>query len=384
MIAKILYIITQSEFGGAQRSVLDLAVGMQKKQYDVVVAAGQGRGDFFEMLERERIRTVSLRCIQRGINPVFDLLGIIELYRLLRKEKPDIVHLNSTKVGILGSIAASVSKLFFGNPKIVFTAHGWVFNEEVPYWKKLFYRYAEKVASFLRDKIICVSQFDYEAAVRYTTAPAGKLALIHNGIDAEAMRFFSREDARRRLHLALEPSTIIIGTVAHLYHNKGIDLLIHAVATVGRERPRVVVIGEGPERLVFERLITRLHLEHTCFFVGSIPDARRYLKAFDVFVLPSRKEGFPYALLEAGVAGLPIIATDAGGIPEIITHRVSGIVVPCNNVEALAAGIQELIGNEPLRKSMGIRFQQRVQEHFRVGDMVAHTSAVYDSLRSVR
>ena len=173
---KILYLITQSEWGGAQRYVFDLAVNFKDK-FEVAAAFG-GEGGLKNKLDEENIRNFTLKNLVREINPWRDFLAFWEIYRLIRKTKPDILHTNSSKAEILGNLAGWLC----GVPKIVFTAHGFVFNEELGFWKKKLYIFLEKMAGFFADKIICVSGFDRAAALAHKIAGKNKLVVIHNGI----------------------------------------------------------------------------------------------------------------------------------------------------------------------------------------------------------
>ncbi len=268
----------------------------------------------------------------------------------------------------MGALAARSA----GVKRIVFTAHGWPFHESrSPLW--LLIAWAGSVATaFLSDAIIAVSAKD-----RGASPTPWKTRLIRNGIPEIA--FMPRDAARAEIELRagrLVPKNAPwIGVVAELTKNKGVRYLIDAVTRV--PSACFIVVGEGELRQELETLSRRRGLEGRVFFVGAMENAARILRAFDVFALPSLKEGLPYAVLEAMVAGLPIVATRVGGVPEEIEDGRSGIVVPPRDARALAKALERVIEDPALAGKLGDLARARVAEHFSLKRMVAETERVY-------
>jgi len=350
---KILYIVTQSEWGGAQRYIFDLATNIQKGQeYTAHVAAG-GNGQLFTLLEQKNIAVTRLKYLTRPISPMADIRAYFELKRLLAHINPDIVHLNSSKAGFLGSLAGSR----VGAKKIIYTAHGFVFNEPLPGFQKRLYKEIELASSKRMHKIIAVSEFDRETGIK-AGMKQEKLVTIHNGIDAN-IQFLGQETARSFLATKIPnyqtAKTPLVGCVANFYATKGLDVLIKAMAKIDAT---LIIIGNGSLRSKFEKLIKQLNLKNKVFMPGgteTFSEAAPYLKAFDLFVLPSRKEGLPYTLLEAMAARVPVVATAVGGVPEIITDRQNGYLVNPDNADDLADKIKLGLQN-PLPTSLGPDF----------------------------
>lgn len=344
---KILYLVTQAETGGAQKYVLDLASNLGKSQFEAIVAAGGKATDpLFLNLQKNQIKYFRLKYVIRAINPVFDFLGFWEIFNLIKKEKPDVVHLNSSKVEILGSIAAKL----LGVKKIIFTAHGYVFNEPMSNLKRKFYIFLEKFCSKFIDKIICVSEFDKQTGLKNNIAPEDKYAIIHNAINLNNYNFLEKQEARQKLEGITKiefKDKKIIGTIANLYKTKGLEYFIEAAKIINRGDAVYVVIGEGDEKKILESKIKDQRLNNF-FLVGNVPNAANYLKAFDIFVLPSVKEGFPYTILEAQAVGLPIIATKVGALPEIIKDNENGILIEPKNPQLLADKIKLLLADQDL------------------------------------
>jgi len=277
--------------------------------------------------------------------------------------KPDIVHLNSSKMGVLGSLAAERA----GIQKIIYTAHGFVFNEPLGWLRKKLYMLAERVNAKHVSKIITVSEHDKKTGAT-AGIPAHKMITIHNGASFRDDYFLSRAAARDELRayidIVIPKNAVIIGCIANFYHSKGIDILLKSMA---RRDEHAIIIGDGENRKALEALIKKLRLTDTVSLPGVIPNASRLLRAFDVFVLPSRKEGLPYVLLEASAARVPVVATEVGGIPEVIQDGINGYLVRPNDPKELQKALQRALEKPRVPLIYG----------FCRADMVAKTMAVY-------
>jgi glycosyltransferase involved in cell wall biosynthesis len=386
----ILYLITQSEFGGAQRYVFDLAMNL-KNEFNIIVAFGGGENEeFTEKLKENNIEYYILKNLKREISPINDFLAIFEIIKLIKKIKPDIIHLNSSKISILGSFAAKICYVLrvprFAREArracyVIYTVHGWVFNEPLSKWKKSFYFRAEKFTSLFKDRIICISKLDYEIAKTKLKILEKKLTLIYHGL--EPINFLPCDEARQKLlqtfDFRLSTFDLVIGTIANLYKTKGLEYLIEAIKilTTYNSQLTALIIGGGTERKNLEDLISQLNLKSRVFLLGNIKNAAELLPAFDIYANSSVKEGFPYSILEAMSAGLPIVATEVGGIPEMINDGKNGLLVESQNPQALAEKIKILIEDENLRKIFGEETKQKVKDEFEMEKMIKKTREVY-------
>ncbi len=375
----ILYLITKSNFGGAQRYVYDLATSCSD-EYKVSVALG-GDGPLKTHLENAGIRVLSIPYLKRDIDTTNDWKVFMKLVRLFKSERPDVIHLNSSKIGGLGAFAGRIT----GVKNIIFTGHGWAFNEERNVFSKIVIFFFHALTIFLAHKTIAVS----EETKRQITSRApwlkSKMEVVYNAIDD--IDFVDRDTARNHLkkHIqndALSSDDFWIGTVGELHHIKGHNYLIYALSEIdGQEmlsNMRTVIVGNGEEKGALEDRITRRRLKERVFLAGQVQDARRYLKAFDIFVFPSLSEAMPYALLEAGKAGLPIVASDVGGIGEIISNESMGILVDPKDVFALRDAIVELHKNKELRETMSTNIQKHINTRFSHEKMIEETHNVYN------
>ena len=333
---KVLYLITKSNWGGAQRYVYDLATHLPEN-YEAVAAA-KDRGLLVEKLSSAGIKFVSV--------------SYFGIFRLIHQERPDIVHANSSVFGGLGSFFAWL----LGVPKIVFTAHGWPFNED----RNLIWRLIVYKLSWLTSLFSTITQKDYKQGKRMWFV-GHKIRFIHNAIGQ--IDFIDREIARQKLGLGT--NDLVVGTIGELHKNKGFIYLERASEEL--REVKFVVIGEGEERPILS--LTRLNL------FGFVPDAGRYLRAFDIFVDPSVKCGLQYVLLEAAQAGLPVVASDVGGNPDVIGD--AGMLVPSKNPELLTRAINDLISNPKLRNDLGTQLGNRVSRLFNFQNFLSQTYELY-------
>ena len=367
----LLLLVTQSDLGGAQRYVLSLAQAA-REHFRVIVAAGaDGGGWLLQKASSEGLETFVLASLGRAIHPWRDARAILECRRLLRNVKPDIVHANSTKAGVLVSLAAAGWKQ---RPQIVYTAHGWIFLEPLPTWMRFVYRWIERLASNTRDAIIVLSQKEKEKAIRGRVASSDKLFLIPNGV---SLRAHDRERARMVLTRAGVPrGATLLGCVANFYPVKNLPSLVRAFRNITNKSSHLhlVLIGDGNERSAIEEARQgdpHIHL------LGYRPDVRELLDGCDLFVLPSLKEGFPFALLEAMEASLPCLATDVGGIPEIIKDDVNGWLAKPNDLER---GLRRAISSRDRWPQMGRAARESVLTSFTEEKMTSRTIALYKKL----
>lgn len=389
---KILQIITQGERGGAQLHVRDSALGLAARGHDVYVATGRQPAPedrwLFEELEKNGFGRAQLRIIkdlQRDIHLGTELKAFSQTYKLVKSIKPDIVHVHSSKAGTLCATAARMA-----GAKVVYTVHGFVFNEPMSWVKKYFYLVSELAARFFRNYTITVSKFDLATGRKYHIIPKKKGIAIYNGIDPEKSNsILTKEKARSALYEKMGftfPKGIrIVGLVANLYPAKGVEYLIDAAYLAERYKGLTntifIVIGEGELRKELEAQIVEHNVQGIFFLMGSVPDAYKYLKAFDVFVMPSVKEGFPYALLEVMMARVPFIATKVGGIPEIAEYSYAPLVEP-GSAKYLTEQIVEFLTNEkPASRKKVKDVESGLPKKFTQAAMVLEIEGVYGRVR---
>ncbi len=376
---KILFVITKSNWGGAQAYVYALAVHLQKNGAMVTVAfGGTGRPGAETGLLALRLREAGmaievLSSFARDVSLPQELCAFKELRAVIQRLRPDIVHLNSSKAGGLGALAARTT----GVQKIIYTAHGWAHRESRNSLKKLFVRFASWITIVLSHTVIVVSGLDYrDAPVLFSRK---KLVVVRNG--SAPFPLLSKKEAREALTknapIPLEATWLI--TQAELHPNKGIAVAITALQKIISTHPNtyLVVVGEGEERAALEELASTLSISDHVFLIGFVTDSRTYLRAADIFLMPSYKEGLPIALLEAGFASLPVIASNTGGIPEVIEDEKNALLVAPGSTSELAAAIESLLNDAEKAQHFGKALHACVLKSFSEERMFEETLSVY-------
>ncbi len=360
MKKKVLFLITKSNWGGAQRYVYDLAVGLPKDDFDVVVALG-GDGPLATKLRAAGIKVISIPSLQRDVSLTKELRSLREISDIIEVEHPDILHINSSKAGVYGALIGRIRRV----PKIIFTAHGWAFNEDRPFWQRLIVKKLHWLTVLFSHHTIAVSE-EVKRQMNWPFSRA-KMTVIYNGRDIKYLK--SREDARATL-IEHEPKLqkyrddFWSMTIAELHPVKRHDAVIKSMKEVVRRWPhtRHLIISGGQDEVYLRRLIKALELEDNVFLLGQVDEAAQYLKAADLFVLASRSEAMPYVIIESCIAGLPIVATAVGGIPEVIENGKSGLLTEPLDNKALFEAIFELRTNEQKRLLLAEGALKRSQE----------------------
>jgi glycosyltransferase involved in cell wall biosynthesis len=388
---KVLYLITKSNWGGAQRYVFDCATEGQKAGADVVVAFG-GHGQLEERLKESGVRTISLPDLMRDVSVANDVKVFFAITLLLFTEEPTVIHLNSSKIGGIGGVAGryyNLVRFITRRPgaQIIFTGHGWAFTEERPDRERIIIALLHWMTIQLAHKTVAVSRKTREEVSRIPFT-WHKMTVIHNGVGE--WKGLEREAAQRQLlgkdyASDVKDKPLIIGTIGELHKNKGHSYALDGIAQLKKQTDRrifFIIIGTGEEEDTLRKKVVDLGLEENVVFATDRQsDAAEYLNAFDIFLFPSIKEGFPYAILEAGKAGLPIIASAVGGIPEIIDDMESGILIQSKNPGEIARALKFLVDDEGRRHLMGAKIAQRIKDRFSVEEMARQTLDLYTDTR---
>lgn len=362
---KIAYVITRSDaIGGAQIHVRDLAESLIAAGHDPFVLTG-GEGPFVTDLRRRDIPVRPLRHLVSALSPHNDALAARELYAILGDTKPTLVACHSSKAGWLGRAVAHRLRI-----PSVFTAHGWAFTDGVPGPKRTVYRLAERVASPWAARIITVSDYDRNLALRNRIAPAWKISTVHNGVPDVAPEFRATVAERR-------PRIVM---VARFERPKDFDSLITALAGLRDLDWELSLVGDGPLRPRIEALVREQGLAERVVFHGFQPNVASYLANSHLFALTSEWEGFPLSVLEAMRAGLPVVASNVGGVSEAVSDSLTGYVIPRKEINVLRSRLAELLRSPEKRLAMGEAGRKQYEQRFTLKRMVHDTIAVYNDV----
>ena len=358
---KILYLITKSNWGGAQRYVYDLATAFAVKGHDVTVAYG-GSGELAKRLLEANVKTIALDSLGRDIKISQEIKSLKVLYSVLKREKPDIIHLNSSKAAGLGAFLGRL----LGVKHIIFTVHGAPFREDRGRLATWFIYFFTWVTCLLSHTIITVSKQD-EADIGTMFFVKRKVRTIYLGLTYDPKE---RASPKER--------TVNIVTVGDLTKNKG---HIFGLRAIEKLRDAGVlftynIIGEGEERKRLEEFVAMKHLGDVVTLLGY-QDARSVLPEYDIYMLPSIKEGLPYILLEAGKASLPVVASITGGVPEIVRHEETGLLAQPKDVDGLYTCLKRLIDDRRFGKNLGQSLHAHIVQNFSHTKMLVETAKAY-------
>jgi len=374
---RVLQIITLSDWGGAQQVCYDLATNLDKEKFIVEVACAPG-GPLVERLEKAGIKVHKLVNMKRDFSPISDFKCFFELFLLIRRGKYDLVHCHSTKAGILGRIAAWLARV----PRIFFTVHGWGFYNEQEYgWAQKILVLAECLCARFSTKIVCVSENDLKQGLLRKIARAGKFALIPNGV---AMENRKRTGTLRR-EINATDEEVVFGMVARLHYPKDPILYLKAAKMVleSNGNCHFVLIGDGSLYDQCLEFVSKNGLESKVHVLGFCKDARYLYSDFDVFVLSSLFEGLPLTVIEAMFAGLPVVASNVGGLPELVSDSRNGFLTVPGNPEDLAQKMLLLAEDTTLRKRMGQESRKIAEFLFTLDRMIEEYSNLYLSIQKV-
>ena len=324
-----------------------------------MTVAAYGEGPLREACAARGIPFVPLRHVRRDISFSRDLVGLVELVRLFRRIRPDIVHLNSSKAGVLGRIAGTLARV----PVIVFTAHGWAFKATSGLRARL-YLWGDRVVRPRTTMTICVSDTDRREGIAARTCSADRSTVITNAVDVDAALPHTPGGGER----------VEIVSVARLTAQKDFPGLIAAATQLAPGTAHIRILGDGPQRPELETQIARHNLDDTVELVGEVADVRPYLATADIFVLSTHSEGMPIAVLEAMAANLPVVTTNVSGLHEVVLHEQTGLLTAADDPHALAEALTRLIDDPNLRRRLGDNGRRRAEEHFSLAPGAAPTS----------
>lgn len=358
----IAYLITRFDaIGGAQIHVRDLATHFLEEGHEAHVLGGGG-GSYAQQLGARGVPIHSVPYLARPIKPCDDVRALKNLRSVLRKLRPDLISTHSSKAGLLGRLVGRS----LGVPTL-FTAHGWAFSEGVSPKEAALYRLIEKGAAPLAAKIITVSEYDRRLALRHRIVSPSKMVAVHNGMPDVLENLRAKPEG--------EPARLVM--VARFLEPKDHATLFRALAGLTSLPWQLDLIGDGPLEESAKHLAVELGLGERVRFHGLRNDVAEWLAGAQVFLLITNWEGFPRSILEAMRAGLPVVASDVGGISEAVIAGETGLLVPRADVGALREKLSTLLRDPQLRARLGAAGRTRFEAHFTFGRMLEKTLKVY-------
>jgi glycosyltransferase involved in cell wall biosynthesis len=386
---KVVHVITRFDKGGSAENTFLTVCGLDKNRYDVVLVMGASpqwnaadpeaaaiQANMTAAREHQ-VKLTVLRHLVRDLNPSSDLIAFFSLLNILWREKPHIVHTHTSKAGILGRWAAWFCRV----PVIVHTPHGHIFWGYFSYWQTRLFILLERWTARITAAIVTLTPQEKGDHLHFGIAPERIFTVIHSGVDLgmfPADRFAAQE---ARDALGIPPGTTVICTVGRLTPVKGQETLIRAVSDLIRQGEKIflLLLGDGELRRDLEALALQLGVSESVRFLGWRHDVARIMAACDIFCLPSLNEGMGKVLVEAMAMQKPIVASDVGGIPDLVVQGENGILVPSADSKALAKAIMTLLSDPEKIKEMGARGKLKAYGYSSEA-MVYKISNLYKSL----
>lgn len=363
---RVFHLIYSLETGGAEADLLAKSrVLVQAHGYDITIGCLLKRGELAAEAEAAGVRV--LRPLMRG---KLDASVILRLVRLIRSGRYDVVHTHMFASNLLGRLAAMLAVV----PVIVSTVQ--LIADREAWWEIL----VDRLLQHGTDTMIASSQAVRQSFIQRGIRPA-KIAVIHNSVDLARFDAVDREVARwaTRQAFGWGESHFVVGTVARLEKIKGLEHLIEAAKTVAEAIPqaRFLVVGDGPQREDLLGQVRHLELEERCIFAGLRSDVPQILPAFDLFVLPSLSEALGIAAIEALASGVPVVASRVGGVPEVVIHGETGMLVSSGDTVQLAQAISRVAANPDEARQWAERGQKRVRRMFDVNRLADAQAGLY-------
>lgn len=382
---KVLHILTNLNLGGAQISAVGICVGLRQRGFDVLLAyssrGGSHRSETLTLkqtLLTQNIPIFDVCHLRRRSSPLNDLLAMGQLRKIIKQERPDIVHTHMSKAGVVGRMAAALAS----TPHIVHSVWGWSFYRTSSPILRRAYIALERAATRYTDIMLAVSSQQILDGLRAGIGEPSDYIVCRYGIDVKEFRGVGDAPAELRKEFSLPLNSPIVGTVMGLMEAKSPLDFVAVAVDVLKIRPDVhfLVVGDGPLRGAMDEALAQRGIVDQVHLTGSRNDVPQLLKLMDVFLLTSRWEGLPRVVLEAMAAGIPVVSTSVGGVPEVVEHGQSGMLVPAGDIEGLAHHVLTLINEPYTARRIAETAQQRLTDEFDLAGVVSRYVQIYEEL----
>jgi glycosyltransferase involved in cell wall biosynthesis len=366
-LARILFVSTSTTVGGAEKTLYTLATLLDPNLHQVSgVVSVKPEGAYAAKLKAQGVHVESLNLTKSP-----RLADAARLSQIIERVKPDIVH---------AIMYQAIQLCRLAKPKVSFPFR-LVSSPRVHYRTRSVWTLLIDRALKNRDDLLIA---ECDASRSFLIGKLGyaphKVKTIRNGVDLAGWPISKTDRQKRRMELRLNSGDVLVGAVGRLDKQKGFSTLIEAMARLKDSELRCVILGDGPERGRLEALIRRHALEKRVWLQGERPDIVTWLSAFDIGCLPSLWEGLPNSLLEAMALGLPVVASNVDGVPEVVANGKTGVLVPPGAPAALAKALKDLSGDTDRRAALGAAAHAAVMEKFTVRRMIDEYEAAYTSI----
>jgi glycosyltransferase involved in cell wall biosynthesis len=375
---RVLHVITRLSLGGSAENTVASMVGLAAAGYGGSLAVSAAASDGASLVDAQRrgVTLIDVPTLGREVGPR-DVVALVKLVEVMRRERPAIVHTHTSKAGFIGRLAARLGRV----PAVIHQPHGHIFYGYYGPARTAFYVSLERLAARWTDRMITLTERGTAEHLARRIGHAAQYRTVPSGVPTAELRAQAPGRAAARAALGVPPEAFVIGGLGRLVPVKGFDVLVRALPSVVAAVPsaRVLLVGDGPDRAALEAQAAALHVGDRVRITGATSDVARWLAACDVLAAPSRNEGMGRALVEAMALGVPVVAAAVGGIPAVVADGESGRLVASEDAGALAAALVELGLDEALCAKLGAAAVRRA-EAFSIGVANAAMRAIYDEL----
>jgi glycosyltransferase involved in cell wall biosynthesis len=378
---RVLRVIARMNLGGPAHHVAVLSRGLAERGHETLLVTGRVGAGEEEHTDLEGIRVRYLARLSPEIRPLQDLLALVDLIRVVRGFRPDVVETHTAKAGMLGRLAALLARR---RPVVIHTYHGHVLRGYFGPLKTGVFRSIERGLAKVSDRLIGVSEATVDELVELEVAPREKFTVVPLGLELDPFLALGPDaDRSFREEIGAGAGEVLFTYTGRLVPIKRPELMLRSLARAreGGAAARVAVVGDGLLRSQLENLAQSLGCADAVDFLGYRRDLPRIAAASDAALLTSDNEGTPVALIEAAAAGRPAVATDVGGVPDVVVEG-AGLLAPPGDEAAIATRIAQIASDPDLRRAMGARARQHVAEKFTVDRLLDDVDLLYSRLLS--
>jgi len=379
--AKIVRIITRLNIGGPSFQTIFLTQRLNSDKFESVLVCGvtdPHEGSMMDLANQRGVKPITISHLHRSISPYHDLAAFMQLYLLLKREKPHIVHTHTSKAGTLGRLAAWMA----GVPVIIFTLHGSYFHDHFSPVKTRLFTWIDRVLAHTSDRIIAVSRAEREEILEHKIGNERKVVNIPLGLELDELFTCEEHKGILRAELGIDESVKLVGIVARLSPIKGHKFFLDAAKTILQSYENIIflLVGDGELRQELEEYVRSLGISHKVMFLGFRRDLPVVYADLDVLVLSSLNEGLPVTVIEGMAAAKPIVATRVGGVPELLDDGESGIIVSPSDPEGLAEGIIKVLNEPKATEEMGKRGRESAMSRYRIDILTENIANLYERI----
>ncbi len=375
---KLLQIL-EATVGGTRKHLTDLILNLDKTKFQVTLICSTLRDKTYREDIDKMVKSggqVEIIQMYRKIHLLADFIALLKMYSLMRRERYDIVHAHSSKAGFLGRLAARLAHI----PVIIYSPHAYAFQSYRFGMLKFFYKILERFVGLFTDLIVAISESEKGITIDNRIIDPGKIVVVENALNLDDFEFDVDIDIERE-KLGIQPREKVVITVGDFRPQKGYPYFIKSCAEVVKTVPnsKFLLVGKGRMRDRLETLVQYLGLNKRFLFVENCQDVRVLYMISDLFVLSSLWEGLPYAVLEAMATGKPVVATDIGGVRDVVKDGITGYLVPPKDTARMAKTIVELLNNPDKAEGMGEKGRLEIEKRYQLRQRMRKIEALYEN-----